>query len=117
MLGAEWKALPESQKQPYIEKYEKLKVGFGSNPPNEFSNDHTRDGGHFFNSSCDDELNLKIPQLSGRTRQSDGEVDGEDDSGRENVRDPGSTGKGGSTQGEMRTKMRNAWRQDKSLNA
>ena len=39
MLGAEWKALPESQKQPYIEKYEKLKVGFGSNTLNEFSND------------------------------------------------------------------------------
>ena len=117
MLGAEWKALPESQKQPYIEKYEKLKVGFGSNPLNEFSNDSNITRGHSLNSSFDDELNLKMPQLSGRTRQSDGEVDGEDDSGRENVRDPGSTGKGGSTQGEMRTKMRTAWRQEKSLNA
>ena len=50
MLGAEWKALPDSQKQPYIEKYEKLKVGFGSNPQNEFSNDSylTGDGGHSF---------------------------------------------------------------------
>ena len=117
MLGAEWKALPESQKQPYIEKYEKLKVGFRSNPLNEFSNDSNLTRGHFFNSSRDDELNLKMPQLSGRTRQSDGEVDGEDDSGRENVRDPGSTGKSGSTQGEMRTKIRTAWRQEKYLNA
>ena len=85
-----------------------------TNPLNEFSNDSNISQEA---TSCDDELNLKMPQLSGRTRQSDGEVDGEDDSGRENVRDPGSTGKGGSTQGEIRTKMRSAWRQDKYLNA
>ena len=26
MLGAEWKGMSEAQKQPYLEKYEKLKV-------------------------------------------------------------------------------------------
>ena len=68
MLGAEWKRLPEAQKQPYNDKYEKLKVCIRSSKKNENACGH------------------HDAEWSGWARQGDGEVDREDDEGGENVR-------------------------------
>ena len=99
MLGAEWKGMSEAQKQPYLEKYEKLKVCSYIIKKKHWCSEAEEQSYcwtcSIFNKYFWMMLSLrKYTECSGGARQGDGEVDREDDKGGEDGGHPGGAGQG-----------------------